>query len=176
MPINYDNYLLSSYKHMHLRLNSESAAFYRCGSTENVKLDQKLESLFFSQRKLNSRQFFLSCGFRFEILRGIGHTIMTTVMILATMIVIDWLIEDDDDFNIDNHDSDDYNDDVFVVADDLHRFFFSVGPFRQLLRQHPQLHRHRGSHLPRNLRRLGSIGSKCSHQQGDGSFNNFDHN
>ncbi|ESO07963.1 hypothetical protein HELRODRAFT_75595, partial [Helobdella robusta] len=48
------------FKHMQLRLNSESAAFYRCGLTENSKLSEKFNFLLQMQKKLNGRQFFLS--------------------------------------------------------------------------------------------------------------------
>ncbi|KAI0222791.1 ATP-binding cassette sub-family D member 4 [Lamellibrachia satsuma] len=48
------------FKHMQVRSNAESAAFYRCGRMERDKADARLDKLVNTQQKLVLREYFLS--------------------------------------------------------------------------------------------------------------------
>ncbi|XP_055957277.1 lysosomal cobalamin transporter ABCD4-like [Patella vulgata] len=48
------------FKHMQLRVNAESAAFYRCGTIEEKKTNEKLQSLLSVQHKLIQREYLLN--------------------------------------------------------------------------------------------------------------------
>jgi len=49
------------FKHMLIRSNCESAAFYRCGRLEWKKTNKKLKALTALQQRLNVRQYTLNC-------------------------------------------------------------------------------------------------------------------
>ena len=49
------------FKHMMIRANCESAAFYRCGHLELKKANKKLKALTSVQQRLNIRQYILNC-------------------------------------------------------------------------------------------------------------------
>jgi len=49
------------FKHMMIRSNCESAAFYRCGRFEWKKANRKLKALTSLQQRLNVRQYVLNC-------------------------------------------------------------------------------------------------------------------
>jgi len=53
------------FKHMMMRSNCESAAFYRCGQLEWKKTNKKLKALTSTQQRLNIRQYMLNCTSRF---------------------------------------------------------------------------------------------------------------
>ncbi|ESO94251.1 hypothetical protein LOTGIDRAFT_215742 [Lottia gigantea] len=48
------------FKHMQLRVNCESAAFYRCGAIEERKTNEKLQNLLSTQKSLINREYFLN--------------------------------------------------------------------------------------------------------------------
>ncbi|XP_013387973.1 ATP-binding cassette sub-family D member 4 [Lingula anatina] len=50
------------YKHMQLRVNAEAAAFYRCGTLELHKTEQKLDRLLRTQQQLMMREYALQCS------------------------------------------------------------------------------------------------------------------
>ena len=51
------------FKHMLMRSNCESAAFYRCGRLEWKKTNKKLKTLTSVQQRLNVRQYMLNCTY-----------------------------------------------------------------------------------------------------------------
>ncbi|XP_041352935.1 lysosomal cobalamin transporter ABCD4-like [Gigantopelta aegis] len=52
------------YKHMQMRVNAESAAFYRSGRMEKVKTNVKLKTLITIQHKLIRQQYALNCSIK----------------------------------------------------------------------------------------------------------------
>lgn len=56
-----DLVLLLRFKHMQIRSNCESAAFYRCGHLEMSKANDKLSRLISLQHRLIFRQYILQC-------------------------------------------------------------------------------------------------------------------
>ncbi|MBN3314553.1 ABCD4 protein, partial [Atractosteus spatula] len=50
------------FKHMQIRVNAESAAFYRAGKVEHMRTDRRLQSLLHTQRSLMNKEFWLYIG------------------------------------------------------------------------------------------------------------------
>ncbi|KAG7461323.1 hypothetical protein MATL_G00208870 [Megalops atlanticus] len=60
------------FKHMQIRVNAESAAFYRAGKVEHMRTDRRLQALLHTQRRLMNKEFWLYIGVNtFDYLGGI---------------------------------------------------------------------------------------------------------
>ncbi|XP_064195670.1 ATP-binding cassette sub-family D member 4 [Anguilla rostrata] len=60
------------FKHMQIRVNAESAAFYRAGKVEYMRTDHRLQALLRTQRRLINKEFWLYIGVNtFDYLGGI---------------------------------------------------------------------------------------------------------
>ncbi|KAJ8356288.1 hypothetical protein SKAU_G00190820 [Synaphobranchus kaupii] len=59
------------FKHMQIRVNAESAAFYRAGNVEYMRTDRRLQALLQTQRRLMTKEFWLYFGVNtFDYLGG----------------------------------------------------------------------------------------------------------
>ncbi|XP_061098026.1 ATP-binding cassette sub-family D member 4 isoform X2 [Conger conger] len=59
------------FKHMQIRVNAESAAFYRAGKVEYMRTDRRLQALLQTQRHLMNKEFWLYIGVNtFDYLGG----------------------------------------------------------------------------------------------------------
>ncbi|KAK2855363.1 hypothetical protein Q7C36_007232 [Tachysurus vachellii] len=72
------------FKHMQIRVNAESAAFFRAGTVEHVRTDHRLQSLLRTQRKLIDREFLLLIAVNtFDYMGSILSYIIIAIPIFA---------------------------------------------------------------------------------------------
>ncbi|TRY90219.1 hypothetical protein DNTS_005825 [Danionella cerebrum] len=72
------------FKHMQIRVNAESAAFYRAGMVEHMRTDQRLEMLLSTQRKLMNKELWLYIGVNtFDYLGSILSYVVIAIPIFA---------------------------------------------------------------------------------------------
>ena len=57
----YNNLYYFRFKHMQIRVNAESAAFYKSGYIENRKTDHQLVKLVKTSQKLVLKEYQLNC-------------------------------------------------------------------------------------------------------------------
>lgn len=72
------------FKHMQIRVNAESAAFYRAGKVEYLRTDRRLQALLQTQRRLMNKEFWLYIGVNtFDYLGGILSYMVIAIPIFA---------------------------------------------------------------------------------------------
>ncbi|KAI1897280.1 hypothetical protein AGOR_G00081690 [Albula goreensis] len=72
------------FKHMQIRVNAESAAFYRAGKVEYMRTDRRLQALLHTQRSLMNKEFWLYIGVNtFDYLGGILSYIVIAIPIFT---------------------------------------------------------------------------------------------
>ncbi|XP_048841780.1 ATP-binding cassette sub-family D member 4 isoform X1 [Brienomyrus brachyistius] len=72
------------FKHMQIRVNAESAAFYRAGKVEHMRTDRRLQRLLQTQRSLMTKEFWLYIGVNtFDYLGGFLSYIVIAMPILT---------------------------------------------------------------------------------------------
>ncbi|XP_072536373.1 lysosomal cobalamin transporter ABCD4 isoform X2 [Salminus brasiliensis] len=72
------------FKHMQIRVNAESAAFYRAGKVEHMRTDQRLQSLIHTQRSLMNAELWLYIGVNtFDYLGSILSYIVIAIPIFS---------------------------------------------------------------------------------------------
>ncbi|KAM9488146.1 lysosomal cobalamin transporter ABCD4 isoform 2-T2 [Clarias gariepinus] len=72
------------FKHMQIRVNAESAAFYRAGMVEHARTNHRLQSLLDTQRKLINRELLLYLGVNtFDYMGSILSYIIIAIPIFA---------------------------------------------------------------------------------------------
>ncbi|XP_078418227.1 lysosomal cobalamin transporter ABCD4 isoform X1 [Cetorhinus maximus] len=72
------------FKHMQIRVNAESAAFYRAGRVEHMRTNWRLQDLLQTQRKLINRELLLYIGVNvFDYLGGIISYIVIAIPIFT---------------------------------------------------------------------------------------------
>ncbi|MBN3298720.1 ABCD4 protein, partial [Amia calva] len=72
------------FKHMQIRVNAESAAFYRAGKVEHMRTDRRLQTLLHTQRNLMNKEFLLYIGVNtFDYLGSILSYIVIAIPIFA---------------------------------------------------------------------------------------------
>ncbi|XP_051538864.1 lysosomal cobalamin transporter ABCD4-like isoform X2 [Myxocyprinus asiaticus] len=72
------------FKHMQIRVNAESAAFYRAGKVEHMRTDQRLKNLLHTQRNLMNKELWLYIGVNtFDYLGSILSYIVIAIPIFA---------------------------------------------------------------------------------------------
>ncbi|KAI4893349.1 hypothetical protein NFI96_024138 [Prochilodus magdalenae] len=72
------------FKHMQIRVNAESAAFYRAGKVERMRTDQRLQSLLHVQKSLMNKELWLYMGVNtFDYLGSILCYIIIAIPIFA---------------------------------------------------------------------------------------------
>ncbi|KAI5105993.1 ATP-binding cassette sub-family D member 4, partial [Silurus meridionalis] len=72
------------FKHMQIRVNAESAAFYRAEEVEHVRTDHRFQSLLDTQRKLINRELLLYIGINtFDYMGSILSYIIIAIPIFA---------------------------------------------------------------------------------------------
>ncbi|XP_030623374.1 lysosomal cobalamin transporter ABCD4 isoform X2 [Chanos chanos] len=72
------------FKHMQVRVNAESAAFYRAGMVEHMRTDQRLQTLLKKQRSLINKELWLYIGVNtFDYLGSILSYIVIAIPIFA---------------------------------------------------------------------------------------------
>uniref|UniRef100_A0A673LYF3 ATP-binding cassette sub-family D member 4-like n=1 Tax=Sinocyclocheilus rhinocerous TaxID=307959 RepID=A0A673LYF3_9TELE len=72
------------FKHMQIRVNAESAAFYRAGKVEHMRTDRRLQMLLSTQRSLMNKELWLYIGVNtFDYLGSILSYILIAIPIFA---------------------------------------------------------------------------------------------
>uniref|UniRef100_A0A672GJ26 ATP-binding cassette, sub-family D (ALD), member 4 n=1 Tax=Salarias fasciatus TaxID=181472 RepID=A0A672GJ26_SALFA len=72
------------FKHMQIRVNAESAAFYRAGKVEHVRTDRKLQELLQTQKSLINKELWLYIGVNtFDYLGGFLSYIIIAIPIFT---------------------------------------------------------------------------------------------
>uniref|UniRef100_A0A8C6SGV8 ATP-binding cassette, sub-family D (ALD), member 4 n=1 Tax=Neogobius melanostomus TaxID=47308 RepID=A0A8C6SGV8_9GOBI len=72
------------FKHMQIRVNAESAAFYRAGKVEHMRTDRRLQSLLQTQRSLIDKELWLYIGVNtFDYLGGFLSYIIIAIPIFT---------------------------------------------------------------------------------------------
>ncbi|XP_077101439.1 lysosomal cobalamin transporter ABCD4 isoform X1 [Siphateles boraxobius] len=72
------------FKHMQIRVNAESAAFYRAGKVEHIRTDRRLQMLLSTQRSLMNKELWLYIGVNtFDYLGSILSYIVIAIPIFA---------------------------------------------------------------------------------------------
>ncbi|KAK9953040.1 hypothetical protein ABG768_017066 [Culter alburnus] len=72
------------FKHMQIRVNAESAAFYRAGKVEHMRTDRRLQMLLSTQRSLMNKELWLYIGVNtFDYLGSILSYIVIAIPIFA---------------------------------------------------------------------------------------------
>ncbi|KAJ8389336.1 hypothetical protein AAFF_G00120440 [Aldrovandia affinis] len=72
------------FKHMQIRVNAESAAFYRAGKVEHMRTDRRLQALLQTQRHLMNKEFWLYIGVNtFDYMGGILSYIIIAIPIFT---------------------------------------------------------------------------------------------
>ncbi|KAK2870346.1 hypothetical protein QQF64_021687 [Cirrhinus molitorella] len=72
------------FKHMQIRVNAESAAFYRAGKVEQMRTDRRLQMLLSTQRSLMNKELWLYIGVNtFDYLGSILSYIVIAIPIFA---------------------------------------------------------------------------------------------
>ncbi|XP_049336790.1 ATP-binding cassette sub-family D member 4 isoform X1 [Astyanax mexicanus] len=72
------------FKHMQIRVNAESAAFYRAGKVEHMRTDQRLQSLLQTQKRLMKTELWLYIGVNtFDYLGSILSYIVIAIPIFS---------------------------------------------------------------------------------------------
>ncbi|XP_042333502.1 lysosomal cobalamin transporter ABCD4 isoform X2 [Sceloporus undulatus] len=72
------------FKHMQLRVNAESAAFYRAGEVEHMRTNRRLQNLLLTQRELIGKELLLYIGINtFDYLGGILSYVVIAIPIFG---------------------------------------------------------------------------------------------
>ncbi|XP_075782992.1 lysosomal cobalamin transporter ABCD4 isoform X3 [Pelodiscus sinensis] len=72
------------FKHMQIRVNAESAAFYRAGRVEHMRTDRRLQSLLHTQRELMGKELWLYIGINtFDYLGSILSYVVIAIPIFS---------------------------------------------------------------------------------------------
>ncbi|CAL8394333.1 unnamed protein product [Arctogadus glacialis] len=72
------------FKHMQIRVNAESAAFYRAGKVEHMRTDRRLQSLLQTQKRLMNKELWLYIGVNtFDYLGGFLSYIIIAIPIFT---------------------------------------------------------------------------------------------
>ncbi|XP_068198130.1 lysosomal cobalamin transporter ABCD4 isoform X2 [Antennarius striatus] len=72
------------FKHMQIRVNAESAAFYRAGKVEHMRTDRRLQSLLQTQRSLINKELWLYIGVNtFDYVGGFLSYIIIAIPIFS---------------------------------------------------------------------------------------------
>ncbi|XP_076826392.1 lysosomal cobalamin transporter ABCD4 isoform X2 [Brachyhypopomus gauderio] len=72
------------FKHMQIRVNAESAAFYRAGKVEHMRTDRRLHTLLHTQKKLINKELWLYMGVNlFDYLGSILSYVVIAIPIFA---------------------------------------------------------------------------------------------
>lgn len=72
------------FKHMQIRVNAESAAFYRAGKVEHMRTDRRLQMLLSTQRNLMNKELWLYIGVNtFDYLGSILSYVVIAIPIFA---------------------------------------------------------------------------------------------
>ncbi|XP_074852892.1 lysosomal cobalamin transporter ABCD4 isoform X2 [Carettochelys insculpta] len=72
------------FKHMQIRVNAESAAFYRAGQVEHMRTDRRLQSLLQTQRELMGKELWLYIGINtFDYLGSILSYVVIAIPIFS---------------------------------------------------------------------------------------------
>ncbi|XP_066539713.1 ATP-binding cassette sub-family D member 4 [Hoplias malabaricus] len=72
------------FKHMQIRVNAESAAFYRAGKVEHMRTERRLHSLLHTQRRLMNKELWLYIGVNtFDYLGSILSYVVIAIPIFA---------------------------------------------------------------------------------------------
>ncbi|XP_077367670.1 lysosomal cobalamin transporter ABCD4 isoform X2 [Festucalex cinctus] len=72
------------FKHMQIRVNAESAAFYRAGKVEHMRTDRRLQTLLHTQRSLINKELWLYIGVNtFDYLGGFLSYIIIAIPIFG---------------------------------------------------------------------------------------------
>nr|XP_061806399.1 lysosomal cobalamin transporter ABCD4-like [Nerophis lumbriciformis] len=80
----YTYHCFYRFKHMQIRVNAESAAFYRAGIVEHMRTDRRLQTLLKTQQSLINNQLWLSLGVNtFDFMGGFLSYIIIAIPIFA---------------------------------------------------------------------------------------------
>uniref|UniRef100_A0AAQ5ZM04 ABC transporter domain-containing protein n=1 Tax=Amphiprion ocellaris TaxID=80972 RepID=A0AAQ5ZM04_AMPOC len=72
------------FKHMQIRVNAESAAFYRAGKVEHMRTDRRLQTLLQTQKRLINKELWLYIGVNtFDYLGGLLSYIIISIPIFT---------------------------------------------------------------------------------------------
>uniref|UniRef100_A0AAX7V6R7 ATP-binding cassette, sub-family D (ALD), member 4 n=1 Tax=Astatotilapia calliptera TaxID=8154 RepID=A0AAX7V6R7_ASTCA len=72
------------FKHMQIRVNAESAAFYRAGKVEHMRTDRRLQALLYTQKRLINKELWLYIGVNtFDYLGGFLSYIIIAIPIFS---------------------------------------------------------------------------------------------
>ncbi|KAM3868782.1 lysosomal cobalamin transporter ABCD4-like [Diretmus argenteus] len=72
------------FKHIQIRVNAESAAFYRAGKVEHMRTDRRLQTLLYTQRSLMNKELWLYIGVNtFDYLGGFLSYIIIAIPIFT---------------------------------------------------------------------------------------------
>ncbi|XP_077592917.1 lysosomal cobalamin transporter ABCD4 [Stigmatopora nigra] len=72
------------FKHMQIRVNAESAAFYRAGKVEHARTERRLQTLLETQKRLINNQLWLSLGVNtFDYMGGFLSYVVIAIPIFA---------------------------------------------------------------------------------------------
>uniref|UniRef100_A0A3Q4HQJ9 ATP-binding cassette, sub-family D (ALD), member 4 n=1 Tax=Neolamprologus brichardi TaxID=32507 RepID=A0A3Q4HQJ9_NEOBR len=72
------------FKHMQIRVNAESAAFYRAGKVELMRTDRRLQALLYTQKRLINKELWLYIGVNtFDYLGGFLSYIIIAIPIFS---------------------------------------------------------------------------------------------